>query len=45
MYEFNLVNIHTNEERLAFGYNFKDACRRSNLNSADWIIDWQEYVD
>lgn len=45
MYEFNLINIYTNEMKYAFGYNYKDACKRFNLNPAEWIIDWQEYVD
>jgi hypothetical protein len=45
MKEFHIINIHTNEENIIFGYNPTDAFRRTKLNHNEWIINWVEYVD
>ena len=38
MTEFCLIHRTTDEERSVFGYDYRDACRRSGLNPAEWII-------
>jgi hypothetical protein len=45
MYEFTIMNIHDNTERIAYGYNFADACERAKLNPVDWVMLDYEYVD
>ena len=45
MYEFDIVNIYTGENRIVFGYTFEDALRRVNLAPADWGAVRMEYVD
>lgn len=45
MTEYQIENIYSGEVRPVFGYNWKDACRRSNLVSDEWIILLAEYVD
>lgn len=45
MYEFGILNINTQEERIIFGYNGIDAFRRYNLNAAEWKVLYSEYVD
>lgn len=45
MYEFGILNINTQEERIIFGYNGIDAFRRSGLDAAEWKILYSEYVD
>lgn len=45
MYEYEIRNIHTNEETIIFGYSFADACRRSKLNPSDWECWMQTYID
>lgn len=45
MYEFGILNINTQEERIIFGYNGIDAFRRSGLAAAEWKVLYSEYVD
>jgi hypothetical protein len=45
MYEFEVCNKETNERTLFFGYNFKDACRRSNTDPDLWDVLTYEYID
>lgn len=45
MYEFGILNINTQEERIIFGYNGIDAFRRSGLDAAEWKVLYSEYVD
>ena len=45
MYEYGIINIATGERNIIFGYSYQNACRRSNLNPAEWEIDYSEYVD
>lgn len=45
MYEYYMYNIHTDEERTAYGLNFLDACRRENLNPDEWEIIYRDYID
>lgn len=45
MYEFGILNINTQEERIIFGYNGIDAFRRSRLDAAEWKVLYSEYVD
>lgn len=45
MYEYEIINNHTGEESIIFGYSFTDACRRSNLNPNDWSCWLQTYID
>lgn len=45
MYEFGILNINTQEERIIFGYNGIDAFRRSGLDVAEWKVLYSEYVD
>lgn len=45
MYEFGILNINTQEERIIFGYNGIDAFRRNGLDAAEWKVLYSEYVD
>jgi hypothetical protein len=45
MNEYIIYNRYTNEEDCIYGYTFKDACERSKLNPADWVILHKEYID
>ena len=38
MDEFCLIHRTTGEERPAFGYDYRDACRRFGLDPAEWIV-------
>lgn len=45
MYEYEIMNVKTNERDFIYGYNDHDAWERTSLNPADWkIINW-EYID
>ena len=46
MYEFEIVNINTNEHDFIYGYNTEDAWRRrKSMNAAEWKIIDKEYID
>ena len=45
MFEFGILNINTQEERIIFGYNGIDAFRRSGLDATEWKVLYSEYVD
>mgnify|MGYP003297182165 CR=1 FL=1 len=45
MYEFGIMNIHTNEESTMYGRNIADAYRRAKVSMNDWHITYAEYVD
>ena len=42
---YYLINKITREEFVCFGYCFKDACSRYNLNPDEWIIDIEVFED
>lgn len=45
MYEFEIINKITDEERIIWGYSYKNACERSKLDPANWIVLCSEYID
>ena len=45
MWEFEVEHIETGERIIIFGYNYANACLRSNLNPKEWIVLIQEYID
>ena len=45
MYEFTILNKHTNEENIIFGHSIKGAFEKHNLNRADWEVILIEYID
>ena len=45
MAEFGIYNVKTGEQKIIFGYNFKDALRRQGLDSSEWAISYSEYID
>lgn len=46
MFEYLLINVYDHtEERIVFGYSYKDACRRHKCNPNDWTIIRADYVD
>ena len=45
MFEYEAYNLETKEETILFGYSFKDACRRSNLDPREWDYYSSEYND
>lgn len=45
MYEFEIQNKVTNEEKILFGYNYIDACRKGNVEADEWKVIYREYVD
>jgi hypothetical protein len=45
MYEYGLTHSYCDMRTIVFGYDFYDACKRHNLNPAEWEIDYSEYVD
>ena len=46
MFEYEIINIHTNERTFIYGYSQKDAwSRRPKLNPEDWKVLHSEYID
>ena len=45
MYEYGVINTKTNKQEVLFGYNLKDACRRANVEAADYEVEYMEYID
>ena len=45
MLEYGIFNLHTDEEKVIYGYNFENACNRAGLNPDDWDIIYREYID
>lgn len=45
MYEFQVYNEKTNETNVIFGFNEKDAWRRTDLDKNEWVILSVEYID
>ena len=45
MYEFRIIHLTNKNERIIFGYNKADACRRAKLDPAEWDVTDVEYVD
>ena len=45
MKEFGIYNVKTKEEKIVFGYSFKDALNRYGLNSIEWAMSYCEYID
>ena len=45
MYEFEVLNIRTNEEAIIFGHSMADACRRASYNVNEWKCVYRGYID
>ena len=45
MMTYEVMNTKTNEERILFGYNYADACKRANVKAEDWKVIYCEYTD
>lgn len=45
MIEFGIVNIHTNENDIMFGYNVADAYKRHGRDMNEWYITYCEFID
>ena len=46
MWEFHLIHVRTNEEKVIFGYTLSDAYRRNSLlNPEDWACVMHVYID
>ena len=45
MYEFGLTKLATGEEEIIFGYDISNAFKRANLNPAEYVVNYREYVD
>ena len=46
MWDFDIVNKNTQENKIIFGYSLSDAFKRSpSLNSDEWECVGHEYVD
>lgn len=45
MYEYEVYNLNTKKETTLYGYSFKDACHRANLNFKEWSYWMRTYID
>ena len=46
MWEFDIVNTITQDKRIIFGYNLKDAFHRNpSLNPNEWTCEMSTYID
>ena len=45
MYEFEFVNIYTNEIWIAFGRNPIKALEKDGLNPNNWKLIYDKYID
>ena len=45
MWEYEIQHIDTGEISFIWGYNFDDACYRSDLDPSEVICLYSEYVD
>lgn len=45
MYEFCVIHKHFGTTTIIYGYNFYNACKRTNKNPEDWKVEYVEYVD
>lgn len=45
MWSFEIQNKTTGERDIIFGYNWKDAVRRSKINEDEWEFIRQDYED
>lgn len=45
MWCFEIMNKETKERDLVFGYSWKDAVRRCNINEDEWTVLRQDYED
>lgn len=46
MFEFEIFHPEIQKSRIIMGYNFADACRRSNVVAPnEWIVIYQYYID
>lgn len=45
MYEIEIRNNKTNEERILFGYSIKHAMEKKGLNLTEWTVLSVEYID
>lgn len=42
---YYIEHKETGLEKTIFGYSFINACERSKLNPAEWIVIMYEYID
>lgn len=45
MFEYDIYNPTTKESSIIFGYDVKDAFSRTKLDSKDWIVETEMYID
>ena len=45
MYEIEIRNNKTNEERFLFGYSIKQAMEKKGLSLTEWTVLSVEYID
>ena len=45
MYEYRTYNTKTKEEKILFGHTFENACKRADVNPAEYVVVDMEYVD
>lgn len=45
MWEFEIMNVYTEEIFLIYGYDYYDACARNDLDPNEYKVLQREYVD
>ena len=45
MYEFRLINLTNDNEKIIFGYDYNNACKRANIDPEEWEVYDYEYID
>lgn len=45
MFEYDIYNPTAKESSIIFGYDVKGAFRRTKLDSKDWIVETEMYID
>lgn len=45
MYEYNIINLKTQEEDIIYGRKYQDACDRAGLDPKEWKVIYREYID
>lgn len=46
MYEYEIRNLKTNEERILFGYTLENAMRKAGIETTnEWKLVYAEYID
>ena len=45
MYEFEIINVKTDEVNILFGTSYARACEKAGIDPNDWICTYAEYID